>query len=156
MNSVTKKVPVSRTEFIDYFENIDLISNIFLLSQPEANKVWSYYIDPVINDFHKLNDNHWLYSNNINIGDWIDSYNNNNLQTVSKILKKVTRWPDEKKVYFFLNNDTIFETNWETFLECWDDFLCIDDDGPVLMCEALLNICIRFNPIGNMVYIEKK
>lgn len=150
-------IAVENSEYEDYFENIKSDS-VFLLSKSLAIDTWEKIIDLGAASYFSLPDDHWIVkSESKAIGEWFDAYNNDKPFKVAKVLKKHTNWSLSSKVWYFISKKVSFETTWETFLLHWDDFLAIDDDCPIVVCDSIdIKEAIVFKPMGAISLISKR
>jgi hypothetical protein len=86
------------------------------------------------------------------IGDWISSYNGDTSR-VSKLLEEKILWSKNSTVWFCISSSLILQTNWATFIEYWDSFLCVDDDCPILISKDY-GCSLLFRPLGDIVKID--
>ncbi|WP_223787002.1 DUF2947 family protein [Marinicella meishanensis] len=148
---------VSETDFKEYFDDNLICEKVFLLSEKEADKVWTLMIGSEKDHFFELGGESWINKGSFKfIGEWIDEYNSERYDSVSKKLKKSVCWFDRSKVFFILSRSLIFYTDWKVFWKEWDQFLTIEDDAPIIMSESVPGQAIMFYSRGDMVLIEQR
>lgn len=145
---------VQDTDYGEYFEKAGS-NTVFLLGEKSAEAAWDSEVYGNASSYFNLPDDCWIVSGESNsIGDWMDSYNNDENSAVEKLLREAVDWSDDAIVRFFVKKKIVFQSNWRDFLRYWDEFLAIEDDCPILLprCsyrkEALL-----FRSVGDIFKI---
>ena len=149
-----KLVCVQKTHLNEYFENSDKIT-IFLLDEKLAESAWKRNIHFDSSSFFDLPDDCWIITSKVvQVGHWMEAYNEGNDATVGKLLRKAVDWNDDFYIYFFAKKKIVFRTQWHNFLQHWDDFIAIEDDCPIVTPECdLCKEAIVFRPIGDFLKI---
>ena len=154
MNS--QLVSVEKTDYEEYFEDIESDS-IFLLNKASSLSTWKNAIGMGASYF-SLSIEHWIIkSKAVELGKWQTAYNDDKPFKVSKLLKKKLRWGLDEDVWYFISKNVVFQTKWSYFLLHWDDFLAVDDDCPIIMCESRIGEeALVFKPMGGLSFIKRR
>jgi len=148
-------IPISSTEFSEYFDNIG-DCEIYLLSRNNAELYWrSIFTDKSRSYFSFSDDNWFIKSSSYKIGEWINAYNSSSNIILSDILTKEIFWQDDDIIRFCISSSCIFQTTWQCFNLHWSDFLAIDDDCPIVFSVTNINASIWFTPVGNIFEVDK-
>jgi len=148
-------IPVSSTEFSEYFENIGECE-IYHLSKNDAELYWrSVFKDSSKSYFSMSDDNWFIKSDFLKIGEWIDAYNATSNIVLSDILTKRIFFKDDDIVRFCISSSCIFQTTWKYFNLYWSKFLAIDDDCSIVLSVKNTDSSILFAPIGDIFEVSK-
>lgn len=141
---------INQSEFSEEFESIELNST-FLLSKTKAKLIWEKYIDMEFKPYHLLDELHWLNSTSSkNIGNWIESYNNDDYRKIRNVLNSAIPWEASDKLFFCMSRYFIVQTTWSDFKTGWINFLMCEDENPVLINGNDLDSVIIFTPMGQI------
>ncbi len=150
-------IPINNTLFSDYFDQTSHTA-IHLLKEKIAQAEWQCVFGPSSTCFFDLADDHWLCQQAaVQIGRWIEDYNNDNIQPVQQMLSRCVNWPDHIHVWFCLHHRLIFQTRWNVFRQHWKDFLSVADDCPILLpcTENSPDTAIIFTPLGEIKTVSR-
>jgi hypothetical protein len=148
-----EKITIHNSQFSEEFLGIDDI-DIYLFAREESQQIWNKYIDGKSSSFFSLPDSNWLIiKNNINIGNWIEDYNNDIVENVQDIFNKKIDWADSDIVWYCISKCFILETSWFNFKKYWMSFIECEDDCPILLNESRFQQAVLFQPIGNIIRI---
>ncbi len=147
-------VSVHKSVYSDYF--IDLRDlDIELCDETFASKKFSELVDMKANSYFHLPNDHWLVTGIITIiGNWIDSYNADNNESVSSILKNHIKWDENDDVYFMAKRSIVFRISWKIFIMHWDLFVACEDDCPIIMSTVHKKEALIFTPTGKLHFIR--
>jgi len=151
-----ERIEIMKSEYSDYFENIKASNTIFLYSKEFSKELWSNYFDENSKSYFSLDDENWLIkSNEFELGEWIDYFNDDNSELVKKHLQKSIDWELDDEVLFFISSLLSIQTTWEIFLNSWVSFLECDDDCPILINKSnKQKEAIIFKPIGSFSFFK--
>ena len=152
---IMKKKNILESEFAWCFEG-ENPQQTFMLSSDESKKLWAEKIDP--NNFHyfKLGNEAWVTQTDTQLAtNWVDSYNDDQLEDTTNALNAVEECKEDDIIYFCLNGSYIIESNWAEFKKHWRCFLCIYDDCPIVLHASSNTIALIFSARG-AIFIAKQ
>lgn len=148
-------ISIKESEFCEEFKSIDL-ENTFLASQKEAEEIWRKYIDKKFQPYHQIDKYHWLNSTvYLDIGSWIESYNEDDYSTVEFILESELTWDNDDTILFCMSRYFIIRSIWSEFKKGWINFLMCEDENPVLINECNQENILIFTPIGRIRKVNR-
>jgi hypothetical protein len=148
-----EKKKITNTDYSFCFEDVDMQST-FLLPKEVANNVWAKKVDGSSSSYFTLNDDSWIVkAEKQHLGNWLENYSDESNVEVEQILNQALDWVDSQIVFFCLNKHLAIETKWGEFKHNWRNFLCVDDDCPLIINPEKNTSIIIFAPIGNLIKI---
>lgn len=151
-----ERVEIMKTDFSDCFENTKQSEKVFLNNKETSIALWSKYIDENSKSYFTLDDNHWIItSSEVELGVWLEDYNDDNLTPIKNILQHNINWELNDTVLFFISRLTVLETTWDSFLNLWINFIECDDDCPIVINKNnIKKEAIVFKPIGSVSFLS--
>jgi len=142
--------------YAEYFEDTKYLE-IYLLSKNDAKRVFSYFLeDRKAHCYFRLQDDNWLFTegNKRELDGWYEPYNGHDYEPFSLYLKSEIPWDLNESVFSIVNDETVFECSWKTFLDYWYIFMRINDEV-MLISPNLMQKQILLFGCGNTTLIQK-
>lgn len=150
---------INETIFSEYFEDANLQQNdVTLVAKEYSRQLWGELIESTANSYFSLSDSNWIVNSDKEwIYNWMEDYNKHDYDRFSFILSNNINIDLDEHVLFFINRDNALKTKWKIFLSHWSDFICIADDGSLII-EMRKNIeqAIIFTSLGESYKILRK
>lgn len=145
---------VKDTDYADYFENAGK-NRVFLLNEKLAENAWNREVCDGTSSYFDLPDDCWIVDGKaVQIGRWMEAYNNDDNAAVEKLLRAAVDWSDDIFIKFFAKKKIVFRALWGDFLRYWDEFIAVEDDCSMVIPEnESCKEAILFRPIGDIVKI---
>jgi hypothetical protein len=146
-------IPICESTYAEFFSDDDR-AKVFLLDEIESAHAFEASLGLGVGSFFDLPDTHWIVIGRmILVGTWIESYNADLSDSVSRILRSKIDWRETDAVHFFVNKRFAIKTSWKVFSKSWDAFLAIHDDCPLLMRATGEKEALIFTALGDIRYV---
>lgn len=117
------------------------IKNIKPLSVGYSGLLWGQYISNRNCHFMLLNDDDKLEQLEKEDYNWLDDWNNGTYENFKNYLSINLPYNQYDTIIVFWSKESSVETNWNTFIEHWANFL-FDDEGVILIDTTNENVLV--------------
>ncbi|MBT0587739.1 DUF2947 family protein [Alteromonas oceanisediminis] len=151
-----ENIDVKKTEFKSLFDSVPF-GVVQFLGANDSKKFWKKNIDEHSNNYFRLPESNWIVSSkSIDIGRWLEPYNEDSNKELAQKLKKFINIEGDLVVHFAFKGQYVFAVRWADFLQYWDSFLAMEDDSPILLIdEEGKRKALVFNGMGNVILVNE-
>jgi hypothetical protein len=125
-------------------------------SAEDASEIWKKNIDSIAKHFFAFDNNNWIISGKMNLlGNWLEIFNNRNYDKIANILSEQVDWKDNDEIVFCVSDTISFTCSWVVFKANWSDFLCINDECPIVINDNDVKNILLFEVSGRLLKVNK-